>query len=231
MNKEWLQKTFGSGWHECLKTYLESEHFNKLGQGLAHLRTTKTIYPTSDRVFRCFKETPFDKVKVVLWGMDPYPTEGFADGLLFSNSLSTGMAPSLKNVLIEVDDNYPEWIDRVDYGRLDRQDLLRWAKQGVLLTNAALTVEKGNPTSHIKYWNKFTTAVLEALNTKNEIIHVFFGKESQKYAKFVTNKTHTILNITHPAVHSYGGSGFFGCNVFKNINCELEYRNKSIINW
>lgn len=230
MEKKWLIETFGDLWYEHLKSYLESEHFYKLGTGLAHLRDRVTIYPSSDKVFRCFKETPFDKVKVSLWGLDPYFTEGFADGLLFSNSLSSSIAPSLKNLLIEVDDNYPEWIDKIDYGRLYRQDLQRWAKQGVLLANIALTVEKGNPTSHLAYWAKFTTAVIEALNTKNEIIHVFFGKESQKFTKFVTNKTHTVLNICHPAAETYNrGAGFFGSKVFRRINDELSARNLKLV--
>jgi uracil-DNA glycosylase len=228
--KEQLMKLLGTSWYESMKVYLESEDFSKLGTKIALLRRTRIIYPESKYVFRAFQETSFDKVKVVLVGQDPYFNEGFADGLAFSNSLSTGIAPSLKNILIEVDDNYPEWVDKVDYGRLDRQDLSRWSKQGVLLLNVALTVEKGYPLSHIKYWEKFTIAVLEALNTKNEIIWVFFGKESQKYTKFVTNKTHTILNIIHPAAETYGrGAGFFGSNVFKEINEELLLRNKQII--
>ena len=232
MEKKWLIETFGDLWYEHLKSYLESEHFYKLGTGLAHLRDRVTIYPSSDKVFRCFKETPFDKVKCVMYEQDPYYTEGFADGLCFSNSLSTGISPSLKNILIEVDDNYPEWADRIDYGRLYRQDLQRWAAQGILLFNIALTVEKGNPTSHLAYWAKFTTAVIEALNTKNEIIHVFFGKESQKYAKFVTNKTHSILMANHPAAEVYrSNAGFFGSNIFKECNKQLTARNKQIIQW
>jgi len=232
MEKKWLIETFGDSWYKVLKTYLESEHFYKLGAGIANLRSKVTIYPPSDRIFRCFKETPFDKVKCVMYEQDPYYTEGFADGLCFSNSLSTGISPSLKNILIEVDDNYPEWADRIDYGRLYRQDLQRWAAQGILLFNIALTVEKGNPMSHLTYWTRFTTAAIEALNTKNEIIHVFFGKESQKYAKFATNKTHTVLNITHPSTETYNrGAGFFGSKVFRKINIELEARNKQIIQW
>jgi uracil-DNA glycosylase len=232
MNEEWLQKTFGSSWVEYLRKYLESEHFSKLGQGLAQLRTTKEIYPESKYVFRAFTETPLDKVKCVIYGQEPFYVPNFSDGLAFSNSLSQSPHPFLKNILIEIDDEYPEWMNNVEHGRLDRQDLSRWTKQGVMLLNVSLTVERGTPTSHIKYWEKLTTATVEALNSKDEIIHLFFGKESQKYAKFVTNKTHSILTCIHPGAETHArGAGFFGSNVFKEINKELKLREKKIIQW
>ena len=233
MTKESLEKHFGKCWYEQLKMYLESKEFSNLGRQIATLRLTKTIYPSKELIFKTFRVIPFDKIKVVLYGQEPYfKKEEENDGLAFSNSLSNEISPILSHILQEVDNEYPEWIEDIGYGRLDKQDLTRWCNQGVMLLNVSLTVEKGFPTSHSSYWAKFTTTVIEALNTKNELIHVFFGKESQKFTKFVTNKTHTVINCIHPGAETFTKNvGFFGSNVFKRVNEELELRNMNIIQW
>lgn len=231
MKKEWLIDTFGNSWYEELKEFLNGETFVKTGNLIATIRKSKVIYPSSNLVFRVFKETPYDKVKVIIIAQDPYH-DGSADGLAFSNSLTTRMSPSLRNILIEIDDECPEWMMDINFGRLDKQDLSRWSKQGVFLLNTALTVEAGKPESHIDYWIPFTEEVIKALNKKNEIIWILLGKESQKFIKFMTNKTHTILEAPHPASEVYRrGAGFFGCGIFKKCNEELEARNKQIIQW
>lgn len=232
MNRKLLEDLFSSSWVDALgESFFSSTGFAYIGNYIGKLRQTTTVYPDRNDVFRAFKLTPFNEVKCVILAMDPYPIEGQADGLVFSNSKSNTISPSLKNILKEIDNEFPENKDIITHGRLDLQDLSRWSKQGVLLLNAALTVEKGKAGSHLELWRPFTVKILQVLNTKNEIIWLLLGKEAQGYKKYITNKTHTILEAAHPAVHCYGGSGFLGSNVFKECNVELELRNKQIIQW
>lgn len=232
MNRKLLEDLFSSSWVDALgENFFSSTGFTYIGNYIAKLRETTTIYPDRKDIFKAFRLTPFDKVKVVILAMDPYPVEGQADGLAFSNSKSNTISPSLKNILKEIDDEFPENKDIITHGRLDLQDLSRWSKQGVLLLNAALTVEKGKAGSHLELWKPFTIKIIQTLNTKNDIIWLFLGKESQIYTKFVTNSSHTVILAAHPAVSCYGSTGFFGSNVFRKVNEELEARNKQIIIW
>ena len=227
--KDKLIEMFGEFWYKVLEEYISSKAFTKLASTITALRHKRIIYPPRELIFRAFKETPYTKVKVMLLAQNPYHN-GSMDGLAFSNNLTDEISPSLKIILQEIDNEYPEWKEEINYGRLDRQDLQRWAKQGVLLLNTALTVEKGNLGSHLELWAEFTTFVLKKLNEKNEIIWTLLGKEAQKYAKFTTNKTHSILTASHPAAEIYNkNAGFFGSNIFKRVNKELELRNKQII--
>ena len=229
--KDKLIEMFGESWYKVLEEYISSEAFTKLASTVTYLRDKKTIYPPRELIFRAFTETPYTKVKVILLAQNPYHN-GSMDGLAFSNNLTDEISPSLKIILQEIDNEYPEWKEEINYGRLDRQDLHRWAKQGVLLLNTALTIEKGNLGSHLELWAEFTTFVLEKLNEKNEIIWILLGKEAQKYAKFTTNKTHSILTASHPAAEIYNkNAGFLGSNIFKECNVELELRNMNIIHW
>ena len=229
--KDKLIEMFGPSWYEVLEEYISSEAFTKLASIITALRYERVIYPHRELIFRAFSSTPYDKVKIVLLAQDPY-TDGSADGLAFSNNLSRTPSPSLANILKEIDNEYPEWVRDIGFGRLDRLDLSRWANQGVFLYNTALTVEQGKPGSHLELWVEFTKFVVNKINKKNEIIWILLGKESQKYTKFVTNKTHSILQASHPAAEVYrANAGFFGSNIFKEANTELELRNMNIIQW
>ena len=229
--KDKLIEMFGEFWYKVLEEYISSKAFTKLASTITALRHKRTIYPPRELIFRAFKETPYTKVKVILLAQNPYHN-GSMDGLAFSNNLTDEISPSLKIILQEIDNEYPEWKEEINYGRLDRQDLHRWAKQGVLLLNTALTIEKGNLGSHLELWAEFTTFVLKKLNEKNEIIWILLGKEAQKYAKFATNKTHSILTASHPAAEIYNkNAGFFGSTIFKETNTELELRHMTIIQW
>ena len=230
MTKELLLKRFGNSWYEPLKVCLESKEFSNLGRQIATLRLNKVIYPSKELVFRAFRETPYDKIKVVLVGQDCYH-DGSAEGLSFSNGMSDKVSPSLRLILEEIDNSYPEWKEDIGYGRLDKQDLSRWAKQGVFLINMALTVEEKKAGSHLKLWEPFINFVFSTINNKQDVIWILLGKEAQKIKSLITNKTHTILEAAHPAVHCYGESGFLGSNVFKECNIELELRSKQIIQW
>lgn len=233
ITEENLQSLFGTSWRSILKDGLDLDYFSRLGSHIATLRETKEIYPSKERVFRVFREVPYEKVKVVILTLDPYnDKEDSSDGLAFSNSRSRTISPSLKNIFKEIDDEYPEWKDDIGYGRLDRQDLSRWTKQGVFLLNISLTVEKGKPSSHLELWKPFTTFVLSKLNSKQDLIWMMMGKESQKFKYLVTNPTHRQMWIPHPAAESYRpNAGFFGNSWFRDCNTELEARNKQIIQW
>ena len=233
MNRKLLEDLFSSSWVDALgESFFSSTGFTYIGNYIAKLRETTTIYPDRKDIFKAFRLTPFDEVKVVILAMDPYPVEGQADGLAFSNSKSNTISPSLKNILKEIEDEFPENKDIITHGRLDLQDLSRWSKQGVLLLNAALTVEKGKAGSHLELWKPFTIKIIQTLNTKNDIIWLFLGKESQNFTKFVTNLSHTVILGVHPAAEAYSqNAGFFGSNCFKKINFELLARNRKEIVW
>lgn len=232
MTKEIAIQLFGLEWSEALdQEYLDSKAFSSLAFKIAKERETKTIYPNRENVFRCFRETPYDKVRVCIVAQDVYPQESYGDGLAFSNSLSKDISPTLKIILKEVDNCYPENIDRIDYGRLDLQDLSRWSKQGCLLLNVALTIEKGKVGSHLELWNNFTIEVFKALNNKNDIIICLLGKEAKSYSKLINNPTITLLQYSHPSIHLYGGEGFLNKGMFREINESLLTRNKSQIIW
>jgi len=231
LDKEKLISLFGLEWYEALSEYISGKDFYQLACKISQLRLTKEIYPSRENIFRCFRETPYNKVKTVLLAMDPYH-DGSADGLAFSNSMSKTISPSLRNILKEIDDEYPENKELITHGKLDPQDLSRLAKQGVLLLNSSLTVEKGKAGSHLELWKPFTIKILQTLNTKNDIIWLFLGKESQIYAKFATNITHSVLKVSHPAAELYKpNAGFFGSNCFRECNNQLLARNKKEVVW
>ena len=232
MNRKLLEDLFSSSWVDALgENFFSSTGFTYIGNYIAKLRETTTIYPDRKDIFKAFRLTPFDEVKVVILGQDCYH-DGSADGLAFSNSKSNTTSPPLKNILKEIEDEFPENKDIITHGRLDLQDLSRWSKQGVLLLNAALTVEKGKAGSHLELWKPFTIKIIQTLNTKNDIIWLFLGKESQIFTKFATNITHSILKVSHPAAELYKpNAGFFDSNCFKKINEELLARNRKEIVW
>jgi len=232
MDKSKLIELFGNSWYEALSEYISGKDFYQLACKITELRKTKEIYPISANIFRCFRETPYDKVKVVIVGQEPYKEKDYNDGLAFSNSLSKDISPTLKVILKEVDNCYPENIDRIDYGRLDLQDLSRWSAQGVLLLNVALTIEKGKVASHLDIWRNFTEEVFKVLNKRNDIIIYLLGKEAKIYSKLINNPSITILQYTSPNAELYSpNQGFLNSNIFRDINTELSNRNKSQIIW
>jgi len=231
MHKKILIKLFGEEWVNALgQEFLDSKEFINIANKIGNLRETLTIYPSRGNVFKAFRLTPLSKVKVVLLAMDPYH-DGSADGLSFSNSLTKKISPSLRNILKEIDTEYPENKELISHGRLDPQDLSRLALQGVLMLNTALTVEEHVAGSHLELWKPFTEEVIKTLNNEGEIIWLLLGKEAQKYSKLITNPSHSIVTASHPAAEIYGNGGFFNSNCFKKVNLELFARNKQEIIW
>lgn len=192
VSEEFAKKLVDS-WYRILKPILLSNYFYNLLKTLDKEYATKEIYPNKKDVFKPFKLTNYEDLKVVILGMDPYPNNR-ANGLAFSNSLeSKGLSPSLRKIKERVE---------YDFGT-DKElnkDLLHWAKQGILLSNVTLTVEKGKSGSHYKLWNKFTKELLLRLSEYNSgIIYCLWGKDAQEYEQYININSNIILKSEHPS--------------------------------
>lgn len=230
MNKEWSENTLGKGWSTRLLHYIESEEFKRIGSKIAQERKIKNIIPQSSEVFRCFSETPFGEVKCVILGLSPYFTAKTADGLAFSSKYSAElgkrMPPSLVNIMGAVErDCYKGLL-------LDKNpDLTRWAKQGVLLLNTALTTEEGSADAHLHLWKNFTKEVLKALSEYNTgIIYCLWGSKAKEFKKYINPKYNYILECSHPASAAYNNC-VWECNHFSEINKILKQNNNEEIIW
>lgn len=222
---------FGVSWFKELEEYLNSSDFLFIGKTVAERRLTSQVVPTkgSPLLFKAFRTTPFDKVRVIILGMDVYHTmdNGIPvyDGLAFSNSLSFKPQPSLRNILKEVEDDI---YDGCNPDRLSNYSLYSWAEQGVLLINVAHTVEVGKPGSHIKLWEPFTDKIIELLNTKKDLIWILWGNFAREY-KIEINKQHYIIEGVHPS--PLAGGKFFGGKYFSKCNDQLKGLGKEPIVW
>jgi uracil-DNA glycosylase len=220
-----------SGWYARLKPCLESPYFHNLLQFIQVERQKYTIYPdTPEEAFRAFNLTPYNDVKVVILGQDPYH-DGSATGLAFANSSSSGsISPSLRIIMRSVAKDYPEgyFVPKTAYG------LEHWAQQGVLLLNTALTVRKGEPGSHSKAWAEFTNCVLKQLNDYNKgIIYVLWGKHALKFLEHIRITENHVLKADHPMYSGYSGKPWNGETHFKDINDILLKTNGkyALIDW
>jgi uracil-DNA glycosylase len=186
------------------------------------------IYPPKELIFNAFSQTPYEKVKVLIMGQDPYHGPGQAHGLCFSVPKGTKPPPSLVNIFKELQSDVSNF-------KSSHGCLLNWAKQGVMLLNATLTVRDGEPLSHHgKGWEKFTDAVIKKLvERRDPIIFVLWGKSAQdkcRYIKDMNNSHHVVLTAAHPSPLS-AHNGFFGCRHFSKINELLLQQGKEPINW
>ncbi|MBS0620338.1 MAG: uracil-DNA glycosylase [Verrucomicrobia bacterium] len=212
-------------WHKQLQGELEKPYIRELKAFLeAEKSAGHSIFPEEKDVFSAFLHTPFDQVKVVLIGQDPYHGVGQAHGLSFSVLPGMPLPPSLKNIYRELQE---------DLGVVPPQNgyLLHWAKQGVLLLNATLTVRAKDPRSHYgKGWEQFTDAVVSSLLArKDPVIFVLWGKSAQEKLKNI-HPPHVALVAAHPSPYS-AYSGFFGCRHFSKINEQLKKWGKEPIDW
>lgn len=202
-------------WKELLANEFESEYFAKLVEFVKNEYKAGVVYPPGKYIFEAFNRTPFDKVKVVIIGQDPYHNLGQAHGLSFSVPDGVALPPSLINIYKELEKEY-------DKPFLDRNgDLSHWADQGVLLLNATLTVSGGANMagSHQgKGWEKFTDAVIRSLATRRKgLVYLLWGSYAQKKAAFVNREENLVLECAHPSPLS-AHRGFFGCGHFKKCN-------------
>ncbi len=213
------------GWYEILKNEFESPYFRNIKIFLINEKQHHTVYPPSPLIFNAFNLTPFDKVKVVILGQDPYPNPGQAHGLAFSVPDGIPAPASLKNIFTELNSDLGITIPK-------NGNLEKWARQGVLLLNSSLTVRAGNPASHANIgWQTFTDAAIQGLSTKKEhLVFLLWGNYAISKERLIDSNKHLILKTVHPsplAAHR----GFFGCHHFSLTNQYLTSNNISPIDW
>lgn len=220
--------TLEKSWHEVLKEELNLPYVQELKKFLEEeKRSGAAVYPPEDFVFNAFRHTPFDKVKVVIVGQDPYHGKGQAHGLSFSVQPGVTIPPSLKNI-------YKELIEDVKITPPKTGCLTSWADQGVLLLNATLTVREGEPKSHYgKGWERFTDKVIEKLaERKDPLVFLLWGKSAQEKVERVlvhANPHHLVLTAAHPS--PYSAMMFLGCKHFSKTNKQLIEWGKTPIDW
>jgi len=222
---------FGIGWYNAMRTYLQSQDFAKLGHWLMAERKQKTVYPEQKNVFKAFQLTPYEKVKVVFLGLDPYIRKNQATGLSFGVELSENMMkvpPSLKTIIKELESDLDTLCLEFDYS------LEGWAKQGVLMLNTSLTVVEGQTNSHLQMWQPFTLEVIDAINDMNQnVIFILLGNTAQSYEKYLDPESTRVIKAPHPAAEAYAGgkAGFYGSKIFSKCNAMLYMLEKEEINW
>ena len=216
-----------SSWQPYLGDELQQPYMQQLKAFLqAEKSQGKVIYPSGDQIFNAFNTTPFDQVRVVIIGQDPYHGEGQAHGLSFSvPPTQTKLPPSLLNIYKEME---------TDLGIPIRSsgDLTHWAEQGVLLLNATLTVEQAKAGSHQKQgWEQFTDKVIQQLNDhKQGLIFVLWGSYAQKKGAVIDPSKHVVIRSAHPSPLS-AYRGFFGSRPFSQINAHLHQQGLPVIQW
>jgi uracil-DNA glycosylase len=203
-------------WKEVLADEWEKPYFVELQSFLDKEYAEQTIYPAREDIGNAFRTTPFDEVKVVILGQDPYHGEGQAHGMSFSVNPGVRVPPSLRNMYKELADDLGCRIPTSGY-------LLKWAEQGVLLLNTVLTVRAGAANSHKGMgWETFTDEVIKRLSEREKpIIFVLWGRPAQTKKKLIDTKKHTILESPHPSPLS-AHRGFFGSKPYSKINAQLE---------
>ncbi len=213
-------------WHPQADAWLKGEHGQRLKAFLQQQKQArKIIFPHSNNWFKAFELTPFDEVKVVILGQDPYHGDGQAHGLSFSVPKGIAIPPSLKNIYAELQSDLG--ITPKNHGNLEN-----WAKQGVLLLNSVLTVEKNSPSSHAQSgWVDFTDGVIDVINTeKQNVVFLLWGAYAYKKTYLIDSNKHLILTATHPSPFS-AHRGFLGCQHFSKTNNYLKTNDISQINW
>lgn len=215
----------GNDWDEILKDEFEKPYYKALRQFLKQEYSTRRIYPDMHDIFNALKYTSFKDTKVVIIGQDPYHGVGQAHGLCFSVKKGVEPPPSLKNIFKELESDIGKQIP-------DHGELTDWARQGVLLLNAVLTVREGQPTSHAKMgWETFTDRVISELNKKETpVVFLLWGAYAQRKAEIITNPIHKKLVSVHPSPLS-ASRGFFGCKHFSKTNALLQNAGLEKINW
>lgn len=211
-------------WDKILAPIFTTEYFSALAKFVSNEYQTQTVFPPKEDVFSAFRLTDFSKVKVVILGQDPYHEVGQAHGLCFSVQNGCKLPPSLKNVFKEL---YSD-LGITAFG----SDLTPWAKQGVLLLNATLTVRQGEANSHAKCgWQTFTNDVISLLNSrKKPVVFVLWGNNARQKRALIDTDRHFIVESAHPSPLS-AHNGFFGSKPFSKINGLLKNLGETEIDW
>ena len=222
-----LNPQLEEGWKKVLAEEFGTEYMKELKKKLAEeMKTGIVLYPPAKQIFNAFNLTPFDKVKVVILGQDPYHGKGQAHGLSFSVPNGINPPPSLVNIFKEIESDLGVKISKIN-GNLEN-----WAKQGVLLLNAILTVRANSPASHRALgWERLTNAAIKTLSDKKEhIVFILWGKFAQEKESLIDSSRHLILKAPHPSPFS-ANSGFFGCKHFSKTNDYLLKKGQTPIEW
>lgn len=214
-----------SKWYTALRSELDKPYWNTLQQFVQSEREHYTVYPPHDEVFTALHLTPFDTTRVVILGQDPYHGPRQAHGLAFSVRQGITIPPSLANIFKELHADLA--IPTPQHGCLES-----WARQGVLLLNATLTVRAGNAGSHSgKGWEIFTDAIISTLDqTQQPIVFVLWGNYARRKRQLITQPQHRIIESAHPSPFS-AHSGFFGSRPFSAINASLQDYGSTPIDW
>lgn len=212
-------------WKTALAPEFEKPYFGQLVRKLHEEKAAgRVIYPPGSLIFRAFDLCPLDRVKVVVLGQDPYHNPGQAMGLSFSVPDGVPAPPSLKNIFREIESD-------LGIRMSGKPDLEPWARQGVLMLNAVLTVRAGEPTSHSAFgWQTFTDAVIRTVSDRCEgVVFLLWGNYARSKSLLVDPSRHTVLEAAHPSPLARGA--FFGCRHFSKANAALVSRGKSPIDW
>lgn len=225
MESKIVQPDIEESWMKILSSEFYAPYMTTLKTFLLEEKKQHIVYPPGNEIFSAFNYTPFHQVKVVILGQDPYHGTGQAHGLCFSVKKGIKPPPSLVNIFKELQQDVG--ITPPPHG-----ELTSWAKQGVLLLNATLTVRAGNAGSHQgKGWETFTDAAIRAISENHTgIVFLLWGKYAQAKESLINTSTHIILKAPHPSPFS-AHTGFLGCRHFSKTNEELEKQGKEKINW
>ena len=215
-----------NSWREHIGAEFEKPYFSALTDFVRHEYTTTTCYPPGSLIFNAFNLCPFDRVKVVIIGQDPYHEPGQAQGLSFSVPEGVPFPPSLQNTFKEI---------QLDLGKPmpPTGDLTRWAEQGVLLLNATLTVRAHQAASHQRHgWEQFTDAAIRALNAEREnLVFILWGGYARSKAQLIDRSRHLVLESVHPSPLSANRGGWFGNHHFSQCNAYLREHGEQEIDW
>ena len=222
---EVIEPRIEEGWKKQLWDEFQTNYFRALKEFLVTETTLHTVYPPGRQIFNAFTHTPFEKVKAVILGQDPYHGKGQAHGLCFSVPEGIPPPPSLVNIFKEL--NADLGIPVPPHG-----SLVKWAKQGVLLLNATLTVRANQAGSHQnRGWENFTNAVIKKISSQKEgVVFILWGKYAKVKEALIDSQKHLVLKAAHPSPFS-AHSGFFGCKHFSKTNDYLQLQGISPIDW
>jgi len=207
---------------KIVKDYVQSSSFDSIILSLiSQVENDNRFTPKFKDVFNAFIHCPYDKLKVVFVGQDPYPQLDVADGVSFSCSYTKKEQPSLRYIFDELQNQYPN--------ASRDPDLKRWSKQGVLMLNTALTVAIGKIGSHYDIWKPFASYLFSELNKRDDLVFVCLGKKAEQWENYMTNNH--IIKVSHPASAAYKGGKWNSQDLFKQVNNCLESMDKSLIVW
>jgi len=222
IRKKFKSQLNNSGWNNIMNPIIDSEEFEiSIYKLKSYVENNQRFTPKLSEIFRAFEECPFDQLKVIIIGQDPYPQLGVADGISFSCSKTKKLQPSLRYIFKALNES--------QYDSMD-PDLSRWSKQGVLMLNTAFTVEIGKIGSHYDVWKPITQMILSAINSnKKDVAVALLGKKAEEWQLLLNHQK--IYKTPHPASAAYKGGEWDCKNVFANINEYLLTQNNEPITW